>query len=191
MRISFPIGIKLQDNLPVRAGLIAGSIAAIVGVLVNLPLDAPSDAFFNSASVMAGSLVLGLFAGLLWQILDGRAHRTAIFTTSLALGFGLVSFIAVMGETQMERSVSYMVPLAAIVFGVTGTLTLLLLRAPLTLSWWLTVIALFLAVGIGIGLAGKGDQQSGRLQLPPRVTAVVKLDSTSLAKFYLPYWSRL
>jgi len=158
-----------------RAGLIAGSIAAIVGVLVNLPLHAPSDAF-NSAPVMAGSLVVGLSAGLLWHILEGRAYRPAIFTTSLVLGFGLVSLIALVGETRIDRFVSYFVPLAAIAFGLTGTLTVLLSRFPLTTSWWLTFIAFFLAVGLGIGLAGQSDQQSGRLELPLRVITGVSLE---------------
>ena len=51
----------------------------------------------------------------------------------MTLAFGLVTVAAVAGETQLERSVSYIVPLAAIVFGLTGALTLLLLRANVAL----------------------------------------------------------
>ena len=153
---------------PLRAGLTAGSIGAVAGVLVNLPLDSPSDAFFNSASVMAGSLLAGLGSGLLWRVLGDSPRRPAFFAVSLALVFGLVSAAAIVGESQLERSVSYIVPLAAIVLGLTGVLTVLLLRIKRPTSWRLTLLAIIVAVGLGVGLAGHGDQESGRLELPPR-----------------------
>ena len=95
----------------------------------------------------------------------------------MALAFCLVAVMAVAGETQMERSISYIVPLAAIVFGLTGALTLLLLRARVSLPWRVTGLAVLLAIGLGIALAGQGDQESGRLELPPRTTSYVILDS--------------
>ena len=154
-----------------RAGLIAGSIAAIVAVLVNLPLNSPIDAFFNSAPVMVASLLAGLGAGFLWHVLRNSAHRTILFTVSLATGFGLVSVVAVAGESQMERSVSYMVPLAAIVLGLIWALTVLILRIKRTPSWRLTLLTVIVAVSLGIGLVGQGDQESGRLELPPRTAS--------------------
>ena len=111
---------KRQDMQPVRAGLTAGSVAAMVGVLANLPLHSPSDAFFNSATVMPSALLAGLGAGLLWRALSHRRRRTIYFAAATALVFGLISIAAIAGESQMERSVSYMVPLAAIVLGLTG-----------------------------------------------------------------------
>ena len=105
---------------PVRAGLTAGSVAAMVGVLANLPLHSPSDAFFNSATVMPAALLAGLGAGLLWRALSPRRRRTIYFAAATALAFGLVSIAAIAGESQMERLVSYMVPLAAIVLGADG-----------------------------------------------------------------------
>ena len=170
-------------GLPIRAGLIGGSAAAMAGSLANLPLHSPSDAFFNSASVMVGALAVGLGAGVLWSFLGsslgrffghdpaGEAHRQTIFGACIALAFGLVSVIALIGETQLERSVSYVVPLAAVVLGITGSLTLLLLRSPQILLWRLTVLMIIAAIGIGIGLAGQGDQKSGGLELPPRAAA--------------------
>ena len=152
---------------PLRAGLTAGSIGAVAGVLVNLPLDSPSDAFFNSASVMAGSLLAGLGSGLLWYVLGDSPRRPAFFAVSLALVFGLVSAAAIVGESQLERSVSYIVPLAAIVLGLTGVLTVLLLRIKRPTSWRLTLLAIIVAVGLGVGLAGHGDQESGSWSCRP------------------------
>ena len=139
-------------------------------MLVNLPLESPSDAFFNSAPVMAGSLLAGLGSGLLWHVLGDLPRRPVFFAVSLASVFGLVSAAAVAGESQLARSVSYIVPLAAIVLGLTGALTVLLLRAEWTTSWRLTLLTVIVAVGLGIGLAGHGDQESGRLELPPRAS---------------------
>ena len=120
---------------PLRAGLTAGSIGAVAGVLVNLPLESPSDTFFNSAPVMAGSLLAGLGSGLLWHVLRGSTRRPLLFAASLAAVLGLVSAAAVAGESQLARSVSYIVPFAAIVLGLTGVLTVLLPRAGWTASW--------------------------------------------------------
>ncbi len=155
---------------PLRAGLTAGSIGAVAGVLVNLPLESPSDTFFNSAPVMAGSLLAGLGSGLLWHVLRGSPRRPLLFAASLAAVLGLVSAAAVAGESQLARSVSYIVPLAAIVLGLTGVLTVLLLRTGWTVSWRPCILAVIVAVGLGIGLAGHGDQESGRLELPPRAS---------------------
>ncbi len=160
--------------MPIRAGLIAGSAAAIAGALVNLPLHSPSDAFFNSAAVMVGSLVAGCSAGLLWHVLGyfpaWGGHRWAFFGACMALAFGLVSLMAVLAETQVERSVSYFVPLAALVFGIIGSLVLVLPRVPRILWWRLTILTVIVAIAIGVALAGQGDQKSGELELPPRAT---------------------
>ena len=119
---------------------------------------------------MAGSLLAGLGSGLLWHALRASPHRPLLFAASLAAVLGLVSAAAVAGESQLARSVSYIVPLAAIVLGLTGVLTVLLLRAAWTASWRLSILAVIVAVGLGIGLAGQGDQESGRLELPPRAS---------------------
>ena len=136
-----PGSIEPQEGVtPVQAGLTAGSVAAVVAVLANLPLEAPTDTYFNSAPVMAGALAVGLGAGVFWRALDGRGRRPVILLVSMTLAFGLVTVAAVAGETQLERSVSYIVPLAAIVFGLTGALTLLLLRARVSLPRWVTAM---------------------------------------------------
>ena len=162
-----------------RAGLTAGSVGAVAGVLVNLPLKSPSDAFFNSAPVMMGALLAGLGSGILWHVLDGSPRRPALFAAALALALGLASAAALAGESQLQRSVSYVVPLAAVVLGVTGVLTVILPRTGWAASWRLTILAAAVAVALGLGLAGQGDQESGRLELPPRATLEADLDSYS------------
>ena len=159
-----------RDGRAVRIGLTTGSIAAVAGVLANLPLDSPSDSVFNSAPVMAASLLAGLAAGALWCNLNHSPGRSVFFGIAIILVFGMVSGFAVAGESQMERSVSYIVPLAAIVLGLTGALTVLLSRIEHVLSWKIAILAVFAAVALGVGLAGYGDQESGRLELPPRTT---------------------
>ena len=161
-----------------RAGVTAGAIAAIVAALVNLPLEAPADTFFNSASVVAGSLVLGLAAGLLQKALDGQDEPDIPFLALMALSFVVVCVFAVIASTQLERSVTYIVPLAATVFVVTGVLTILLNREDAQLPRWAVAVAVVLALVIGLALAGQGDQESGTLELPPRSTSQLDIDST-------------
>ena len=162
------------------AGITAGAVAAIVAALVNLPLEAPSDTFFNSASVAVGSLAVGLGAGLLRRGLDyrdGREAQPAPFLIVLGAAFVLVFIMAVIAETQMDRAISYIVPLAAIVFGLTGSLTLMFSRDGADLPRLAIVIAVVLALGIGIALSGQGDHESGRLELPPRTTSQLTINS--------------
>lgn len=164
------------------AGVIAGSVAAIVASLVNLPLESPADTFFNSASVALGSLAVGLGAGLLLKALDGREDQETPFLIALALAFLLVCIVAIIAQTQLERAVSYIVPLAAIVFVLTGVLTILLAREDAEIPRWAVILAVVVALGIGVGLAGQGDQESGELELPPRSTTQIIADSTPPAR---------
>lgn len=174
---------ELPTSRPhVRAGVTAGSIAAIIAALVNLPLEAPADTFFNSASVVLGSLALGVGAGFLQKALDGREDTDTPFLSILALAFLLVCVFAIATQTQLERSVAYIVPIAAIVFVLTGVLTVLLNREDAELPRWATVAAVALALGIGIALAGQGDQESGRLELPTRSTTQIINDSAPPAQ---------
>ena len=164
---------------PLRAGLTAGSVAAVAAVLVNLPLEAPTDTYFNSGSVMMGALAAGAGDGALWRAMEGRGMRQwAVFYTVHWLVFAVVAIAALVGETQLERSISYILPLAGIVFGLTGFLTPQLAWAGSWLPRWVTALIVLLAIGLGIALAGQGDQESGRLELPPRTTSYVILDST-------------
>ena len=150
------------------AGLTAGAIAAIVAALVSLPLHSPVDSAFNSATVAIAALVVGGISGLLWSRLS---EKLLWFLVSLAVIFVIALVIAFAGNTQLDRMVSYMVPLAAIVVVICAVLTPLLasffLRPALGLLKWSPVVAVIIALVVGFGLITQGDAESGELSLPP------------------------
>ena len=150
------------------AGIIAGSISAILAALVSLPLRSPDDILLNSATVVIGSLAAGVAAGVLWRILAKHKKRPLVFAGLWTIGFGMTAIISLVGETQLEHFLAFVLPLAAIAFLVTGLLTILLDRTPVARQWWLTAVAVVIALAVGIPLAGQGDEESGRLELPPR-----------------------
>ena len=119
---------------------------------------------------------MGLGAGLLLKALDGREDQDTPFLVVLALAFLLVCVVAIVAQTQLERSVSYIVPLAAIVFVLTGVLTILLAREDTEIPRWAVILAVAIALVIGVALAGQGDQESGELELPPRSTTQIITD---------------
>ena len=151
-----------------RAGLIAGSIAAVAVTLISLPLHSPSDTLFNSATATIASLAVGIGAGMMWHILSSRRGRWLHFALGWGIGFGVVALATIAGEQQMERSISFGLPLAAVAFAITGVLTPWVSRTPKLRQWWLMPAMLSIAVALGVVLAGQGDQESGRLELPPR-----------------------
>ena len=150
------------------AGICAGSISAIVAVLVSLPLHSPDDILFNSATVAIGSLIVGAAAGALWRLLANNTRRPFTFALLWGLAFALTAVTALAGETQLDHFLAFMLPLAAIVFPVTGLVTALLAETRLASRWWLAPVAIGIALMVGIPLAGRGDEESGRLELPPR-----------------------
>lgn len=154
-----------------QAGLIAGAVAAIVAVAVQLPLESPSDAFLNSASVVIFTLLLGLIAGAVWHAVERNPKNLVYFATVLVAGFLVISVGALAANTQVERMASFTLPLAAIAFVVVGVLTVVLAKVSLP-KMWPSAAAVVVALAVGIGLAGQGDQESGDLFLPPRAATV-------------------
>ena len=153
---------------PVRAGVFSGAVAAIVGSLAQLPLHAPSDTLFNSGTVMAAALAIGLAGGVLWKVLRRHHNRLLVFAAAWLAAFLGAVLVAFLSETQLDRSISFIAPLAAVVLGITGAGTVALARAAAMRRWALVAAALAVAVGVGVGLVGQGDAESGRLELPPR-----------------------
>ena len=155
-----------------RAGLIAGSIAAIIAVLVSLPLHSPVDSAFNSATVAVGCIVLGLIAGFMWSRIGERP--VLIFGALLAL-FVVVLVVAFVGNSFLDRFVSFVLPLAAIAFVVVAILTPLLAsyfsRPDLGWKGWTPVVPAVVALVLGFALVTQGDAESGELALPPPPTA--------------------
>ena len=149
-------------------GIIAGSISAIVAALVSLPLRSPDDILLNSATVAVGATIAGVAAGILWRLLANRGNRPLMFTMLWAMGLALTALVAVAGETQLDHFLAFVLPLAAIVFPLTGALTAVLADTVIVSRWWLAPAAVVIALAVGISLSGQGDQESGRLELPPR-----------------------
>ena len=153
---------------PVRGALLAGAAAAVVAALVSLPLHSPHDALLNSASVTWGVLLLALASGFVYRRLGHQPNAIRRFAVVMAVGFLVWVAIAFAIGTMLTRMVAFSVPLAAIAFGGIALLTPLLARVPLASRWPVVTAALIVAAVVGIGFAGQGDQESGRLELPPR-----------------------
>jgi hypothetical protein len=157
-----------------RAGIIAGSVAAVAAVALSLPLHAPSDTLFNSASVAAGALVVGVLAAVLrGAIPPGPTRHRKLAIAWLGL-FVAVALVIVAGETQLERMVEFGLPLAALVFAIVGLLTPVIERAPLR-GRWPAPAALVVAGALSVARAGQGDGQSGTLSLPAPPQASAQL----------------
>ena len=157
------------------AGLLAGSVAAIAAVAVSLPLESPNDAYFNSASVALASLVLGLGVGLLWRILSvcGK-QRFLYFNVVMAALFVFVCGATLALDTYLERAVSFIIPLASLSLAATWSLTVVLLRMGRALPWRVAFATAAIALVLGFALAGQGDQEDGRLELPPRNSTLIQ-----------------
>ena len=169
-----------------RAGIAAGSVAAIIAAMVSLPLHSPDDIFFNSATVVIGALMAGLGAGIVWHFLAGRRRGTLIFAAVWVVAIAFTAAFALAGETQLDHFAAFVLPLGAIVFLLTGLLTILLHRIAIPAGWWSVLAAVAIALAVGAGLAGQGDERSGKLELPPRAatsTAPQKDAATIRAAF--------
>ena len=157
------------------AGLTAGAIAAIIAALVSLPLHSPVDSAFNSATVAVACLVLGLIAGLLYQRLG---ERPLLVNGLLGALFVIVLIVAFVGNSLLDRFLSFVLPLAAIAFVVCVLLTPLLTpffsRPNLGWkSWAPATVAVIVALVVGFALITQGDAESGELALPPPPSAIV------------------
>ena len=151
------------------AGLTAGAIAAIIAALVSLPLHAPLDSAFNSATVTVAALIVGVISGVLWSRFS---DRLLWFLAGLAAIFVVALVIAFAGNTQLDRMVSYMVPLAAIVVVICAVLTPLLasflLKPTVGLLKWSPLVAVIVALAVGLPLMTQGDARSGEIAFPTR-----------------------
>ena len=158
---------------PFGAGLLAGSIAAIAASLLQLPLHAPTDTVFNSATVAAGAILAGLVAGVTWWVADGSKLGSRLYFAIWAAVFGGVVLLAFQASSQVDRSVSYIVPVGAVVIASVALLTPWLAGRSLSGRWWIVLLTVALAVGVGAGLASIGDQESGRLELPAKSSRLI------------------
>ena len=141
--------------------------------LLQLPLHAPTDTLFNSGTVTVGAVLSGLASGVLWRMLGrGQLGKRLYFAAWIA-AFGGVVLMAYLAASQLDRSVSYMVPTGAVIFGLTAGLTPLFAKSRMSARWWVVLLTVAVAAGVGAGLAGVGDQESGRLELPPKSSSLI------------------
>lgn len=147
-------------------------MAAVVAVLVSLPLHSPNDALFNTLFIAIGSIVVGFVAGVLWTVLARRRNSRLTFLIMWAVAFAAAIGVVFALSTRLDRTVSFGVPIALIVFGITASSVMLepYLR-PLS-SWRVALVAIATACALGGALITQGDQESGELSLPPRANAV-------------------
>ncbi|HXF50367.1 MAG TPA: YceI family protein [Dehalococcoidia bacterium] len=148
------------------AGLCGGAVGAIVASLVSLPLESPDDLVFNTFTVTLGALLAGAVMGVLWWALPAGRSRVPLFGALCAAGLA-VSTVAAFGfEALVDGAVGFMVPLAALVFACVAVATPLLSEAPWRRSWIAAPVLSAVALAVGVGLMGQGDEESGRLELP-------------------------
>ena len=157
-----------MDAATVRAGLASGAVAAIAAALVQLPLHSPADVLFNAGTVTVGALATGAAAGIIVGRVRERTGGLRLFYIAWAAAFLISVVAAVAAESQLDRTVAYVVPLGAIVLGTTGALTPRLAGSRVVRRWRLVLVAVAIAIAVGVGLAGEGDTASGKLELPPR-----------------------
>lgn len=149
---------------PVLAGVVAGAIAAIVAALVSLPLRSPDEVVANSLSVVVGSLVLGIIAGMLWRRLRLSDNAIKVYGWTMAGGFVVAMMAASFADVFfLDNLAPYAAPLAAIIFLTLGFLVPLL--AGVTAPMWVAAIPVLIALGLGVGLFGRGNVASGELSL--------------------------
>ena len=159
---------RQPPEAPIRAGLLSGSVAALAAALLSLPLESPHDGLVNSATVVVITLIAGAVAALVWMRLPEGKSRTKRFIIVILVGFLLVAGATALMQTQVERSLSFGTPVAALAAVVIGAGVPLLADKGRALPWWLALAAVAVALAVGIALAGQGDQESGELELPPR-----------------------
>ena len=153
------------------AGLIAGSVAALVASLVSLPLRSPLDLAFNTLTITLASLVVGMASGLLWKTLADNPRRRLYYAGGLAAAFVVAAVVALVGNMWLERFAAFTIPLAAIVFALSGILAPVVGGISGAAVRGLAVVLLIASVGLGVGLASQGDTESGELSLPERAEA--------------------
>ena len=149
-------------------GLTSGAVAAIVAVLVSLPLRSPSALLFNSATVCLAALLAGALAGIIWLAVRHSRRPALRFLVSWSVIFlSVATLVVLVGRSQLDHFVTFAVPLALIVYAITGILTVAIPACLPRVRWWWMTGAVAVALALGFGFITHTDQESGRLELPP------------------------
>ncbi len=158
-------------------GLTGGAVAAVVAVLVSLPLHSPNDALFNTLFIAIGALAVGFAAGVLWALLANRRNPRVPFLLLWAVALAAAIGAAFAMSARLDRTVSFGVPIAVIVFGIVAASVLLEPHLRPLSSWRVTFVAIAIAGALGGALITQGDQKSGELSLPPRAASISGMPS--------------
>lgn len=159
------------------ATLIACAIGGVLAILLSLPLHSPDDVFFNSASVAIGAMCAGLGAGVLWRMFGQAPGRVRRFEITMAVMFALVAVLLLAGDSVLDRTASFGVPLAAVVLGTiaAGTPALATRRLPS----WAGVAALVPLLALGGALVQQRDARPVALALPTSAPAIAASAGTA------------
>ena len=165
--------------------LVAGFAGVIALVLVSLPLRSPHDSLMNAGTAAAGGIVTTSLLAVPWDVLRSRSDRPRLFAgvCAVALVRSIAAAFLAQVFAELERTVSFVSPLAAILF-VTMAVVAPLVKPSWGWSAWLAGVLLVVAAVLGVVFAGDGDQRSGTLSLPPRATAT--LSQTMIWEGQLP-----
>jgi hypothetical protein len=162
----------IPEGGTIKAGLLIGSIAAVVTALASLPLHSPHDGLLNTGSVVLATLVVGVIASLTWRYLPQIQPRFWVYIGLMSFVLGKFVGVAYIAEIWIDRMVSFTIPLACIAFAITTVGIPMLAKVDRMVRWRVVIPVVLIALAIGVGLAGQGDQESGRLELPPRSTNI-------------------
>ena len=161
---------RLSRGAPAfSATLIGGALALVVG----LPLKSPDDLLGNTGSVAVLSNVGALALALIWAYSPGSgARRTRFYATACVVLYVLTVLAATLIESlgELNNTVSYVVPIASVVFVSTAIFTPIIDRSvgrAASLYLGLSMSILTLAAGIIMAFYDIGFTEPPSLSLPP------------------------
>jgi hypothetical protein len=162
---------KLDKYAP---SLSAGLVGASAVILLSLPLRSPHDALMNAGSIGVACIAVTILLAVASAKLERFENSDAWFGVICvsAFVFSGVSAMAVQTIAELERTLTFVLPLAAVQFGSIAVLAPVFRRVGVT-SIYYSISLLVVTVGLGVAFASHGDQPSGQLSLPERTTASI------------------
>ncbi len=121
----------------------------------------------NTGTVTIAALAVGIALAVAWQVVQSRPNGRLVYLGITSAGFVAAVVFVVICETQLSGMIKFGLPLTALVFAIAGVLTPIVasLKVPDRLALVGAPVSLVVALGLGIGLAGMGDAESGKLSL--------------------------